>query len=133
MVRYFHLEFPREIVTRPVVSEAIRETGASINILRARIDETHGEMIADVSGEDSVVARFIEFLKNKGVGVERLMDTVSVEVDGCIHCGACISVCPVGAIRMTRSFEVAFDKDRCISCKVCVPVCPVGAIKAPPI
>ncbi len=130
---YFHLEFPREIVTQPVVSEAIRHTGVSINILRARIDETHGEMIADVSGDDLVISRFVEFLKGRGVGVERLLKTVSVEVDGCIHCGACISVCPVRAIRMTPSFEVSFDRDKCIACKVCVSVCPVKAIKAPPI
>ncbi len=133
MVTYFHLEFPREIVTKPAVSDAIRKTGASINILRARIDEVHGEMIAEVTGERSKIDGFASYLMKLGVIVEELSGSVSVQVDGCTHCGACISVCPVKAISMTPEYEVVFDKDRCISCLVCVPVCPVKAIQPPPI
>jgi len=133
MVTYFHLEFPKEIVTRPVVSESIKETGASINILRARIDETHGEMIAEVTGERRTIDSFAKHLQSLGVIVRELRESVSVQVDGCVHCGACISVCPVKAISMTPDYQVVFDRERCISCLVCVPVCPVKAIQPPPI
>ncbi len=133
MVTFFHLEFPREIVTEPVVSDAILKTGASINILRARIDEMHGEMIAEVTGRRSEVRDFGGFLKKRGVLVKELKDSVSVHVDGCTHCGACVSVCPVKAISIDEDYSVVFDEDRCISCMVCIPVCPVKAIHPPPI
>ncbi len=133
MVTYFYLEFPREIITKPLVSSAVRQTDASINILRARIDETHGEMIADVEGEGPAIERFITYLKDQGVIVRELKESVSVKVDGCIHCGACVSVCPVKAIHVTPDWDVVFDSDKCISCRVCIPVCPVGAVQGPEI
>ena len=131
MVTYFHLEFPREIVTEPVVSDGIAKTGASINILRAQIDEMHGEMIADVGVEKKVVRDFVKYLRERGVVVEELKESVSVHVDGCTHCGACISICPVKAISISQSYDVVFDEEKCISCRVCIPVCPVKAIHAP--
>ncbi len=131
MVTYFHFEFPREIVTEPIVSDAIAKTGASINILRAQIDEMHGEMIADVGVEKRVVRSFVDYLRKRGVVVEELKGSVSVHVDGCTHCGACVSVCPVKAISIGLGYEVVFDEEKCISCRVCIPACPVKAIHAP--
>ncbi len=133
MVTYLNLEFPKEIVTQPVVSDGIRKTGVSINILRARIDETHGEIIAHVKGKAEKISRFADYLKDQGVIVKELKNSVSVHVDGCIHCGACISMCPVSAISIDEDHEIEFDHQKCISCQVCIPVCPVGAIKPPPI
>jgi ferredoxin len=49
--------------------------------------------------------------------------------DSCICCGACASICPVGAIRLADSgdhYEVMPDK--CIGCGACVRQCPVEAI-----
>ncbi len=133
MVTFFHLEFPREIVTEPVVSDAILKTGASINILRARIDETHGEIIAEVTGDELDIGKFAQYLSGRGVVVEELRNTVSVHVDGCTHCGACVSICPVGAISIGGDHSVVFDEEKCISCRVCIPLCPVRAIVAPSI
>jgi ferredoxin len=133
MVTYFHLEFPREIVSEPVVSDAILKTEVSINILRARIDETHGDMIADVTGKRPRIDKFARYLADRGVVVEEIKDSVSVHVDGCTHCGACLSVCPVKAIAIDSEGSVNFNQDKCISCRVCIPVCPVNAISAPPI
>jgi ferredoxin len=133
MVTYFHLEFPREIVSEPVVSDAILKTKVSINILKARIDETHGDMIAEVTGPRPKINSFGRYLSDRGVVVEEIRESVSVHVDGCTHCGACLSVCPVKAISIDTDGNVIFDQDKCISCRVCIPVCPVNAISAPPI
>jgi len=133
MVTYFRLEFPREIVTEPIMSDAIRKTGTSINILRARIDETHGEMVAEVTGDRSEVERISSYLRGRGVVVQELSGSVSVKVDGCMHCGACVSICPVNAISIGRGYEVVFDASECISCRVCSPACSVRAIQAPPL
>ena len=47
----------------------------------------------------------------------------------CIKCGACASVCPVGAISEgDAKYEI--DPATCIDCGACAGVCPVGAISA---
>ncbi|HMM22549.1 MAG TPA: FAD-binding protein [Selenomonadales bacterium] len=44
----------------------------------------------------------------------------------CIGCGACVSVCPFGAIAMQDGKAVIGDA--CTACGACVDTCPVGAI-----
>lgn len=51
-----------------------------------------------------------------------------VDKDKCIGCTACVSVCPVGAIKMIDGIA-HIDKNICIKCGACESVCPVGAIK----
>ena len=51
-----------------------------------------------------------------------------VNQDICIGCGACVGVCPAGAIALNDEGKAAVDPDVCISCGACVGVCPVGAI-----
>ncbi|HEY6866320.1 MAG TPA: 4Fe-4S binding protein, partial [Candidatus Eisenbacteria bacterium] len=49
----------------------------------------------------------------------------------CIHCGACVSVCPTHA---NREFEgadprsITTDQARCIGCGTCVEVCPANQV-----
>lgn len=44
----------------------------------------------------------------------------------CIGCGACVDVCPFGAIVMQDG--KAFITEACTACGACIGVCPVGAI-----
>ena len=41
----------------------------------------------------------------------------------CTHCGACVSVCPVGALRIEDG-EVRYDWVKCKMCDACIHVCP---------
>ena len=41
----------------------------------------------------------------------------------CTHCGACVSVCPVGALRIEDG-EVRYDWAKCKMCDACIHVCP---------
>ena len=51
--------------------------------------------------------------------------------EGCSACGACLAVCPVGAIQMEASAEgflyPAILEDKCIGCNKCASVCALRA------
>jgi len=46
----------------------------------------------------------------------------------CMHClePACISACPVAALRKTEEGAVLRDEKRCIGCRYCMVACPFG-------
>ena len=50
-----------------------------------------------------------------------------VDENKCIGCGACASICPVGAITL-KNGKATIDKKKCIKCGACQNYCPVGAI-----
>lgn len=52
-----------------------------------------------------------------------------IDTDTCIGCGACVQVCPFGALEMAGS--VAAVNDNCTACGACIPECPVEALSLP--
>ena len=53
---------------------------------------------------------------------------ISYTFNQCQQCGACVAICPKGALSFTlrndRLKEIEVDTDKCILCKRCVNVCP---------
>ncbi|HEY3359231.1 MAG TPA: 4Fe-4S dicluster domain-containing protein [Polyangia bacterium] len=46
----------------------------------------------------------------------------------CRHCvaPACVSACPVGALRKTADGPVVYDAGKCLGCRYCMMACPYG-------
>ena len=74
-------------------------------------------------------------LKNVGMGCAmregKLQQHCSVSPvvheDKCIGCGACIKVCPTGAIQLVNK-KARVDSAKCIGCAGCVGACPTWAM-----
>lgn len=49
--------------------------------------------------------------------------------DMCIHCGRCVTVCPVQAITMNKQ-NIHMNRNACIRCGACSGICYAGAMKA---
>ena len=54
--------------------------------------------------------------------------TVWVDVTRCTGCGACVEVCPVGAIALVDG-KARVDDELCTGCAACVDACPEGVIQ----
>ncbi len=46
----------------------------------------------------------------------------------CGYCGACVSVCPEGALELIDAY-LTVDSETCIGCGICSKICPLGALE----
>jgi len=53
---------------------------------------------------------------------------ITVRADRCGYCGACVGVCPVGAIELAETRLLI--NEACVDCGLCLAACPVGALQA---
>ncbi len=56
------------------------------------------------------------------------MATVWLDATRCTGCGACVEVCPTGALTL-REGKAYLDAVLCRGCAVCLPVCPAAALR----
>jgi len=52
---------------------------------------------------------------------------VKVDEEKCVGCGACVDVCPNGAITIEND-KAKIDESKCIECGACIDTCPQGAL-----
>lgn len=115
--------------TEPVLASIIKETGVLVNILYADFDTKGGVILISIDAPEQNVQRVLSALSNRGVDFEEVKRAVSVDQDACVDCGACVSLCPTGALKLDKGFSLKFDEDKCVLCEICVPACPMRAIK----
>lgn len=114
------------IVREPLIASVILETHALLNIERASIDAVSGEIVLEVSAEKC--QEVVEAFQRRGVDVVLLEIPVIRDEEECVHCGACVSVCPTGTFRFD-DWRVVADSRKCIQCGACVAACPHRALR----
>jgi formate hydrogenlyase subunit 6/NADH:ubiquinone oxidoreductase subunit I len=116
---------------QPVVYRLIKNYDLIINILKADINpQKEGYLVVEMEGEKDKYEGGIAFLKNLGIIVEPLSETVLWQEDICIQCGACASFCPTESLSIDRdSMLVSFENSKCVVCGMCLDCCPTRAIK----
>jgi ferredoxin len=116
------LKFPLSLDEMPYTAEVVLETGVKLSIDSA----TRGELIIDVPG--SKIDQVAELFREKGIEVRKLMKLIAWDEERCVHCGACISVCPTAVFSFDPSWSVNLDDEKCIRCEICVKACPRNAL-----
>jgi NADH-quinone oxidoreductase subunit F len=61
-------------------------------------------------------------------GVCPALITLTIDVETCTGCGACVKVCPTNAISGERKEPHKIDVELCIRCKMCLSRCPSDSI-----
>jgi len=125
------LEFPPEKTDKPFVAKLVR-FGVDLNILKARISPGKmGNIILELTGSEADIQKSLDFLEQQDIAVKIYKDSVIRYEEKCMHCGACTSVCPSGALVMNKqTWELEFDMEKCLLCGHCVKACPARAIKS---
>jgi ferredoxin len=114
------------IVRKPLIADVIIETQALINIERASIDAVSGEIVVEVSSDKCQEVK--DAFEKRGVRVVPLEMPVIRDEEECVHCGACISICPTSTFRFD-DWKVIADAGKCIQCCACVAACPHRALR----
>lgn len=119
------IKYPKNLLTEPILSNAILKTKAVINILQAKVADNVGEYVIEI--DDKYKDKFVETIRKEGVIVEELKECINLDREKCIDCGACISVCPVDCLVM-KNFELKVEEEKCILCEKCINTCPFKAL-----
>lgn len=120
------LRFSSDIIQEPIIADTILTTGAKINIARANVGATTGEIVIDVPGE--YCQDVVHNLEKHGVDLSLLESPVVRDDEECVHCGACVSICPLDVFQFNDDWIVEVDEERCIQCGSCVEGCPHQAL-----
>ncbi|HBT20613.1 MAG TPA: hypothetical protein DEA47_04535 [Peptococcaceae bacterium] len=128
-VRYI-LEFPPETSGKPLTYHLVKDYDLKVNILRGVITAgKEGRLLIELEAEEENIDKGIRFLEEQGVTLKPLSQQIFVDLDRCVHCGACTAVCFSGALSLDReTWKLSFDPEKCVACELCVSACPLQLI-----
>ncbi len=124
------LSYPPDVVNEPVTYQLIKNYDLKVNILKARIlPRRGGRLVMEITGGKEALQSGMAYLAGLGIDVQTLVREVRIDPDKCLHCTACVAICPTGALEVDRqTWEVSLDHDKCVLCESCVPACSYRAI-----
>ncbi|MCX8171828.1 MAG: 4Fe-4S binding protein [Candidatus Bathyarchaeota archaeon] len=125
------LIYSHDVVEKPILASIVLRTGVPINILEAKVNAQKGELIVSIPADGDKLREVLNLFREAGVQVQEFTETLRIDWNKCMACGACISPCPTGALRFKDDWSIEFDDEKCVACKVCVTACPVRAISPP--
>ena len=100
---------------QPIIYRLVKNYDLVVNILKANINpQKEGYLVVELEGERDKYKEGVDFLKNLGVIVEPLGETVVWQPETCIQCGACASFCPTEPYIERETMEVSFDDGKCV-------------------
>ena len=130
--KIIQLTFSPENSGLPVMCHVVRRYDVTYNIVAAQTTlGKEGYLTVEMWGEDAKCREALQYLRDQGIIVTPACHHVSRYDDSCMHCGMCVAVCPVSALRVDLlSRLVLFDEEKCTACGMCTRICPVGAMHA---
>ncbi len=131
VARKFVLHFRSDKWNKPIVYRLSKDFDLAFNILRASIfPRQEGLMVIElIAPTEEEMEKGIRYLQKNGVVVEPITHDIYKDEEKCTHCGACISICPTGALHFERPcMKVVFSPDKCVGCELCVKVCPTKSM-----
>jgi ferredoxin len=125
------LHFPTRLVDQPIIYKLVKDYDLVLNVLKASImPNEEGRMVLELSGTRDNYDKGIKFLQNTGVKIQSLGQDILRNDERCTHCGACVTVCPSGALAVDhKNRMVKFDSAECTACELCVLACPPRAME----
>jgi ferredoxin len=123
------VRFSRGRGRKPIIAQTVRDTGVLINVERAVIDSSEGEVLIDVPDEQCQLVR--ERMTSLGAHVHILEHGVSHDETECVDCGVCISICPREVFSFDKEWKLRLDEGKCILCGKCIDACPHRALTLP--
>ena len=108
-----------------IVNEVLKQD-ITFNILKFSTDTEGIKMLLDVP-EDKIIS-ITESLRKKEIVVNK-KGRIKIDEEKCINCGACVSLCPTGALQLNEIFKLEFLDEKCMGCNICIDSCPRYAIR----
>jgi ferredoxin len=125
------LHFPPRLVDQPIIYRLVKDYNLVLNILKASVTpKEEGLLVLELSGEREDYDRGIQYLAEVGVRIQSLGQNIARNEERCTHCGACVAICPTGALALDPATRrVNFYEEKCTACELCVLPCPPRAME----
>jgi NAD-dependent dihydropyrimidine dehydrogenase PreA subunit len=118
--------FSRKAGKKPIIAQVVKDTGVLINVERALIDSSEGEAMIDIPDEACALVK--RRLSELGASVRVLEDVLALDLERCIDCGACISICPQEVFVFDGGWKLVVRGEKCVLCGRCFEICPQRAL-----